>query len=453
MPDSQKKKLAIDMRLELFEAFYNGHAPIEDLARKASKSVRTIYRYLRSVKEEQSQVTPPPPRPRTGRPKFYGPKVFARALELKTEMPRRSAIIIRKTLLREFPSLVPAMSTIRAYLHAQGFAWENPNPNKGYVTFERAAPNDLWQIDIAGVQYYGHLGECYLVALMDDCSRHVVAAQYYPDQQLKWVIAVVRMAVEKYGRPNQVLADNGAQFRGMLRGQESRYEELLKALGIQPIFARPRHPQTKGKVERWFGTVLQQFYPEELARVNGNPRESLAELNRSFGEWVAWYNTQKPHRSLPGNVPPFKIFSEKPGRIYRPLEAPVNWARYLSEATQRKVRKTNLVQYKQRAYPVPEGYSGKILDLFEFTGHLQIFHRDTFIIEHPVTHAVETAQILQEIKRVVAKSGMIRYNGVPLYVGYKLAGKTACLRVKEEEGRILAYIDNLLVKSFDVGKA
>jgi transposase InsO family protein len=452
MPDSQKKKLAIDMRLELFEAFYNGHAPIEDLARKASKSVRTIYRYLRSVKAGCPQEKPPTPRPRTGRPKIYGPKVFARALELKTEMPRRSAIIIRKTLLQEFPAPVPAMSTIRAYLHAQGFAQENPNPNKGYVTFERAVPNDLWQIDIAGVQYYGHLGECYLVALMDDCSRHVVAAQYYPDQQLRWVIDVVRLAVEKYGRPNQVLADNGAQFKGMIRGQESRYEELLKALGIQPIYARPHHPQTKGKVERWFGTVLQQFYPEELARVNGNPGESLAGLNHSFGEWVAWYNTQKPHRSLPGNVPPFKIFSEKPGRIYRPLESPVNWARYLSEATQRKVRKTNLVQYKQRAYPVPEGYSGKILDLFEFTGHLQIFHRDTFIIEHPVTQVVETAQILQETRRVVSKSGMIHYNGSAFYLGYKLAGKTACLRVKEEEGRILAYVDNLLVKSFDAGK-
>ncbi len=116
------------------------------------------------------------------------------------------------------------------------------------------------------------------------------------------------------------------------------------------------------------------------------------------------------------------------------------------------MRKTNLVQYKRHTYPVPEGYSGKILDLFEFNGHLKIFHRDTFIIEHPVTHAVETAQILSEIKRVVAKSGMIRYNGIPLYLGYKLAGKTACLRVKEEEGKILAYIDNLLVKSFDVGK-
>jgi transposase len=136
-----------DLKQALFEAFYNGHVSVDELARKTCKSVRTIYRYLRSVKEEHPQRDPPTPRPRTGRPKLYGSKVFARALELKTEMPRRSAIIIRKTLLQEFPAPVPAMSTIRAHLHAQGFAQEGPNPNKGYVTFERAVPNDLWQID------------------------------------------------------------------------------------------------------------------------------------------------------------------------------------------------------------------------------------------------------------------------------------------------------------------
>ena len=154
-----------------------------------------------------------------------------------------------------------------------------------------------------------------------------------------------------------------------------------------------------------------------------------------------------------GKAPPSKIFSEKPGRIDRPLETPVNWARYLSEATQRKVRKTNLVRYKQHTYAVPAGYGGKILDLFEFSGRLQLFYRDAFIAEHPVAHAVETAQILQEITRVVAKSGNVRDNGRSFYLGYKLAGKTASFRVKEEKGRILIYIDNLLVKSFDVAKS
>ncbi len=112
----------------------------------------------------------------------------------------------------------------------------------------------------------------------------------------------------------------------------------------------------------------------------------------------------------------------------------------------------NLVQYDRQTYAVPPGFSGKLLDLFEFNGRLQIFHRDTFVIEHPVTRAVETTQILQEIKRVVARAGTIHYNGATLYLGYKLAGKTAYLQLKEEEGRILAYVDNLLVKSFDVGK-
>jgi transposase InsO family protein len=449
MSSRMKREEKNETKKAAFEAYYNGNLPAEEIARRAGTSPRTIYRYLRAVKAGLDPAVVPK-KTRPGRPRLYQAPIFARALELKTEIPQRSAIIVRKILLKEFRPPVPAISTLRAFLHDHNPTSAGKAMHKGYVVFERAQPNDLWQVDIAGVQYYGPVGGVYLIALLDDCSRFIVAAQFYPDQQVKWVIDVIRQAVEKYGRPNQVLADNGAQFKGMVRGQESTYELVLKDLGIEPIYARAHHPQTKGKLERWFGTVLRQFYPEALAHVNAHGGTNLTQLNQLLAEWVEWYNTQKSHRSLPGRTTPAGVFCEKQPRVYRPLEAPVNWGRYLGHRTRRKVRKTNLVQYCQHTYPIPAGHAGKLVDLCEYGGHLRVFSENTLLVEHVLQDALPLEEILQTHTRVVSQSGTFKFRKNTLYVGQKLAGKTVSVKVDEEEGRALVYIDQILVKTFDL---
>lgn len=67
----------------------------------------------------------------------------------------------------------------------------------------------MWQIDIAGVQTIGHLQKLYLIAILDDCSRFIVAAKYFKIQKGVNVVQVVRDAIIAHGRPNQILADNG----------------------------------------------------------------------------------------------------------------------------------------------------------------------------------------------------------------------------------------------------
>jgi len=83
------------------------------------------------------------------------------------------------------------------------------------VKFERANPNDLWQIDLARFQTVGYLGKLYLIALLDDHSRYIIAAEYFKSQKGTNVIKVIRDAIIAYGRPNQILADNGTQFRNI----------------------------------------------------------------------------------------------------------------------------------------------------------------------------------------------------------------------------------------------
>jgi putative transposase len=124
---------------------------------------------------------------------------------------------------------------------------------------EKLLFNGIEGLLYAGVQTIGHLGKLYLIALIDDCSRFVVSARYFPHQKGKNVIYIIKEAFTNFGRPNQILADNGTQFRTLMTGFETKYIHLLKTLGVEPIFARPHHPQTKGKIERWFGVVVQMW--------------------------------------------------------------------------------------------------------------------------------------------------------------------------------------------------
>lgn len=181
--------------------------------------------------------------------------MFNRIVELKKEPPQRSTSIIWRLLKKEFSNNIPSQSTICKYIQDQAPAYKKTSRRQGYVKFKRKHLNDLWQIDITGVQTVGYLEKPYLIALLDDFSRFIVAAEYFKDQKGLNVIKIIRNAVLAYGRPNQILADNGTQFKNLIGELGTKYTRLLEILDIQPIFAKCNHPQTKGTLERWFGTV------------------------------------------------------------------------------------------------------------------------------------------------------------------------------------------------------
>ncbi len=323
---------------------HNKGLTTEELASHYGKSTRTIYRWLSNHNKKNS----PDQQNRKKnhkRSRKYPPGIFTRIIEFKKEVPQRSAPIVWKLLKKEFPNTTPSLSTIYKYFHEQGLVYKNRNRRQGYIKFERSKPNDLWQIDIAGVQTVGHLEKLYLIALLDDNSRFIVAAEYFKDQKGLNVLKTVRNAVMAYGRPNQILADNGTQFKNLIGELGTKYTKLLELLDIKPIFAKPNHPQTKGKLERWFGTVKQMFLGEARLKIKRNPEYTLTEFNQMFKKWVNWYNTEKPHRSLPKSCAPVKRFLGVEDRIFRPLQANINWDRRLHEVEQRKVTKYNEIHY------------------------------------------------------------------------------------------------------------
>lgn len=428
---------------EAKELYYNTGLSINDLALKYGKSERTIYRWLNTSSELSTSKDPAPKR-KYRRQRTYPKEIFDRIIELKQELPQRSAPMILRRLQLEFPERCPSLSTIQKYIREQGLVYRPKVHAQGYMKFQREFPNDLWQIDIAGVQTVGHLKQVYLIALIDDCSRFIPGAEYFRTQKGTNALKVIRDAVIAFGRPNEILADNGTQFKNILGELGTKYTRLLDSLDITPVFARPRHPQTKGKLERFFKTVIQMYLVEARHRIKTQPKLSLMEFNIDFQRWVKWYNTEKPHNSLPHKSTPEKRYFETPNRIYRPLQTHVNWDKWLQETQQRKVTKYNTISYKSQEFEIPPGYVRAKVDVIEYEEKLEIYYNDQLLIVHPYNVALFSKKSGYSTRRI-RKNGTISYKGKSYNIDYKLGGKRVEVQESNNGRELLVYLDGILI--------
>ena len=153
-----------------------------------------------------------------------------------------------------------------------------------------ARPNELWQTDasyffVVGWGYY------YLISVLDDYSRMIVGWRVQTSMSSADIIEVVQDAVEFTGQPTApvepgpaLLSDNGPGFLSRA------LDEFLRARFMKHIFASPFHPQTNGKLERYYRTAK--------AKVNVFVHHSLEELVAAMEGFVRYYNYERYHEAL-----------------------------------------------------------------------------------------------------------------------------------------------------------
>ena len=174
-------------------------------------------------------------------------------------------------------------TTVHKYLRQGGYVKEQKQ--RHYKRWERSEPNELWQIDISGS---GRLD------IIDDASRFLIASVPLNRMTADEVISVVKESFKRFGPPKEILSDRGAQFFSV-RGGTSSFQKLCKAWNVKYIAARPRHPQTIGKVERLHRTI---DFESNL-------------LGMELDEYVEHYNYVRPHAGIGYATPSEKYFNEK----------------------------------------------------------------------------------------------------------------------------------------------
>lgn len=165
--------------------------------------------------------------------------------------------------------------------------------------FERAEPNQLWQVDIT-MWTVARGQKVYLIAFLDDYSRYIVAWGLYASQGSAQVLEVLRNGIGQYGAPKEILSDQGRQFFAW-RGKCPFQKELARE-GIHQIVSRSHHPQTLGKVEAFWKHLKDEF----LRRVVAG---SINDLRERLRLWIdSHYNFQRPHQGIGGLAPADRYF-------------------------------------------------------------------------------------------------------------------------------------------------
>jgi len=151
---------------------------------------------------------------------------------------------------------------------------------KNWVRYERKHSLTAVHMDWF---YDPHIGK-WIIAVLDDASRMILSYGAFDHATAENTILVLKEAL-KYGKIKQAITDHGAQFTANKFDKNgkaySQFEEFCKENKIKHILCRIKHPQSNGKMERWFGLYKQKIY-----------------LFGSLDEFVHWYNHIKPHMSL-----------------------------------------------------------------------------------------------------------------------------------------------------------
>jgi transposase InsO family protein len=150
-----------------------------------------------------------------------------------------------------------------------------------YVRWQRKHPNSLWQIDHSDQKIEGK----WVLSIVDDCSRYSIAMIEMNSVTTDTVIKVVDDCIKKYGKPKQILSDNGSAYG--LKSKHSRFDRKCRNRGIEHIRSAVHSPTTSGKVERLFQTL----------------KAELEFCSKDLELWRMRYNHFRPHTSLQKKTP------------------------------------------------------------------------------------------------------------------------------------------------------
>lgn len=220
--------------------------------------------------------------------------------------------------------------------------------------FEAAFANQIWQSDLLHGPYVtrpeGGRRQVYLYALLDDASRLIPHAQFYPNQALDSLLDCLRQAVAARGLPTRLYVDNAKIYRSV------QLVRIAASLGILIVHTPPYQPQGRGKIERAFRTVREQF----LANLDPQRRLTLEELNARLGSWVEEVYHRTPHSAL--TTTPLLRWQRDIERI-RQIPPATDLRRLFFYRVRRLVRRDCTFRLQNRLYEAPVHLMGRTLEV------------------------------------------------------------------------------------------
>lgn len=230
-----------------------------------------------------------------GKLRKVSPEQLLEAIEqvlssFRNKHPRKSHIyrscIERGLLCRE---KVAPNTFSRLVNELELFKSDSETQNKRRLAFSKQYANQMWQVDTM-VGPYLKIGsnsvQAKLIAFIDDASRVICHGQFFLQETSDTFLKAFQSALYKRGIPEQLYADNGSVYT---------CKEIILVcarLGIILCHAPLHDGAAKGKIERFFRTVREEFLSRQL------DLSSLESLNRAFTAWIEDEYNSRTHSTI-----------------------------------------------------------------------------------------------------------------------------------------------------------
>lgn len=214
--------------------------------------------------------------------------------------------------------------------------------NKQRKAFSKAHANEMWQCDTLHGPYLtidGKKQPVYLIAFIDDASRVITNGEFYLKDNKYNLLDCFQTALYQRGVPRSIYADNGANYRS------KEFSTMCARIGTLLIHTPVRDGASKGKIERFFRTVRDQFLINNLEHIS-----SLEELNKEFKNWVEYTYHEREHSTL--KMKPLDRYYLDSKRI-QSLSQNEFCAELFYLERDAKIRADNTFQYNKIRYEAP----------------------------------------------------------------------------------------------------
>ncbi len=295
------------------------------------------------------------------------PEALGTALvKLRNEHPHWTVILLFKELEEQhiWNGRQPSKASLYRWCKEHGLLRSKKSELSRARAFEFMTFGALWLSDFLHgprITIQGRKRKTYLLAILDDASRFVVAARFYLAESVETLMIELRTALQRFGCPQQFYTDNGAAYRSRILHQ------VGQRFGIAMPHTPAYQPQGRGKIERFFRTVRDQF----LARVEA---KTLDHLNRCLQEWVSTYH-QAPHEGIGGEAPLQKRMRLKD--VCRPLPETTNIDALFMQKRLCRVYKDGTFRLQNRIFEAPKAIPNSRTQVFYMPWNLcQVFYSE-----------------------------------------------------------------------------
>ena len=251
-------------------------------------SARTLWRYVCAYRRGGLKALQPTVRRDRGQLRAFAPEVLTRAVALRHEVPSRSTETLLDILVREErigPDQI-SRSTLDRHLRRLGCTRQLLR-EVGQKVFRRIETSAVFELVVCDFHHGPYVRpfpgadtvrRALLCAFIDHYSRYVPEGRYYLHEDFAALRFGFRRLLNAYGLPVKLYVDNGASY------QATRFHAACDALDIKLVHSKPYRAEGRGVIERFHGTLKNQFEAE--VRHRDEPL-TLEELNGFLEAWLA----------------------------------------------------------------------------------------------------------------------------------------------------------------------